>query len=692
MLNASAAADKQKNEKTAAAVPMAEQLRKKLELAKVVAPLIKSVQEMLISNDDMIKINLLKLASDERVDNIDLTFGPANQSLLFAAVVLGNLPLLQKILMQSPRIDLQDIDGNTVMHYAAVFGVDPQITQALLNAGATIDSRNNDKETPLLVAHLSWKCVRPDFYKKTMELIIDATVAKDRAYLQLRNNDGHSPLILATSVLNVALIELLIQYGASLQDVLHALAFANNIKPNIQTILAEEAEKLPLQKKEESINQILKMLIAEVARQHALQAAAGSTVTVAPSELDLKAVSSADSKDAADAQTEKPYIHTYSRAKLMELIKTRKIDVNQPLDPDDRARTVLCWAAFHNDLELAQCAMAHGFNELTMDDSSGENALTLAAYYADEHFLNFLLKYLPYDFANNDNETPLLCAVARNKTQNVRALARAITDPVKKRAYFNQNDDAQFTPLLASIYNNVPTMVQDVLLHGADPLLLDEHGNSMIFVARNVFKQNELLPTFAAPEEMEKNNREIICLLEAHVAAQHKVAKEAQQKMKRKLKAKSGKSKPIKLQPRGKSKHQPNAVGDATAAGVTIAAQQHLQDDTKHLAEFFGSISAGAMTSAFKQAEQQNNNESKAANAIAVNANLLEEQLALHELYKLEFEEAMKNGSTEKMIEMRSKYAALVKKLQQLKCPRIDFKPIYYEYYVPLMNKAKNLK
>jgi ankyrin repeat protein len=184
-----------------------------------------------------------------------------------------------------------------------------------------------------------------------------------------------------------------------------------------------------------------------------------------------------------------------------------------------------------------------------------------------------------------------------------------------------------------------------------------------------------------------------------------KAAKEQAKKDKRKKK--TYKPQPMKVQPRGKTQKPDStpatAVQTVAAAPAPIAALNAkptpAASSFKHDAQksaFSAPTAATIAAATSKKADVVNDakkqKKEKTEQAAPTTANQLEEQLALHESYKLEFDDLVNNGTKEQVIELHGKYATLVKRLQELKCPRADFKTIYYKYYVPLATKVKSLK
>jgi hypothetical protein len=85
----------------------------------------------------------------------------------------GWTPMLEALIAAGAGIDERDHDGDTPVHYAAVQG-ELECVEALARAGAKLDLKDNDGETPAHVAHKSVK-------KRLKELLEEAKAKKGEA-------------------------------------------------------------------------------------------------------------------------------------------------------------------------------------------------------------------------------------------------------------------------------------------------------------------------------------------------------------------------------------------------------------------------------------------------------------------------------------------------------------------------------
>jgi cytohesin len=96
-------------------------------------------------------------------------------------------------------------DGRSILHDAARKG-DAKIITALIRAGADVEARDNNNETPLYWA------LGEDHTQAALALV------KAGAELNIENNKGHYPIEEAIANLNVEMVKALINFGARLPE------------------------------------------------------------------------------------------------------------------------------------------------------------------------------------------------------------------------------------------------------------------------------------------------------------------------------------------------------------------------------------------------------------------------------------------------------------------------------------------
>ena len=125
-------------------------------------------------------------------------------SLLMYAAQSGNPEMVRKILRYHPKLEARDREGKTALFAAGDYqnsdadGVRVQCVRLLVEAGADVNARDSDGNTPLHEIFLT---------------DVEAELLKHGADVNARNNDGETPIF--TTVDDDA-IPLFIKYGADL--------------------------------------------------------------------------------------------------------------------------------------------------------------------------------------------------------------------------------------------------------------------------------------------------------------------------------------------------------------------------------------------------------------------------------------------------------------------------------------------
>ena len=132
-----------------------------------------------------------------------------NMTPLSFAAGFGHLEILRFLLAHGADPNIADSHGDsplTMSLRGLCQGEDPavinQIADALISGGVNINARNNDGASPLLLAT---KSMNWELAKKLIELGADVNIA---------DNQGQTPLITARYLENVQMVQLLVQNGA----------------------------------------------------------------------------------------------------------------------------------------------------------------------------------------------------------------------------------------------------------------------------------------------------------------------------------------------------------------------------------------------------------------------------------------------------------------------------------------------
>ena len=130
--------------------------------------------------------------------------GPGSGSVLIYAAESGNPAMVRDILQYHPKLEARDREGKTAMFSAGDYrsgdldGARVECVRLLAEAGANVNARDNDGNTPL---------------HETFLTDVEEELLKLGANVNARNNDGETPIF--TTVDNDA-IPLFIEHGADL--------------------------------------------------------------------------------------------------------------------------------------------------------------------------------------------------------------------------------------------------------------------------------------------------------------------------------------------------------------------------------------------------------------------------------------------------------------------------------------------
>ena len=130
-----------------------------------------------------------------------VSYGMNSDDKLVEAIKCRNIPVALNILNQNVCIDIQDEQGNTLLHLASLID-SPELIQALLDKGADVNSKTSTDLTPLHRAAMRGSL-------KALILLLD-----NGAQVNVQSNKGNTPLHTAALFGQIDAARILLNYGA----------------------------------------------------------------------------------------------------------------------------------------------------------------------------------------------------------------------------------------------------------------------------------------------------------------------------------------------------------------------------------------------------------------------------------------------------------------------------------------------
>jgi ankyrin repeat protein len=393
------------------------------------------------------------------------------------------LPIVDALLKAGARVNVRDRQKQTPLFWALRFST-PAIVRRLLDAGADVNARDRQGGTPLMAARRTvgglhegvdsapalYNRIRPwDAEKELVEMLLARGAA-------INAQDHRGNTILHQISLDMALLNLLVEHGADV----------NRRNRQGQTALMQCA-------------------------QHP-DDLEGTLVKLAQRLLEAGADASARDRYGNTALTyaiwaEYRPIEDFLRSKglkegLMDVVLRRdSSNVHKMLaagaNPNvkmDNDETALIVAAEHGDIEIAQDLLAHGadIRALFFDGT----ALTRAAENGDAAMMRLLLAHgADANAINNPGYSVLLMAVRGDNSDSLESSMDAIAQErpyrlelvqalLERGARVDAASSNGVTPLMMAAALGNTEIVRTLLAHGANPNVADNAGNTPLMLAQ----------------------------------------------------------------------------------------------------------------------------------------------------------------------------------------------------------------
>jgi ankyrin repeat protein len=125
---------------------------------------------------------------------------------IFTVAGSGTVAQVQQAIKAGADVNARDEDGETPLMYAAGYNTNPDVLSVLIKAGADLNARDYEGETPLMFA--AENNTNPDVLSVLIEAGVDVNA---------RDKDGVTPLMLAARHnINPEVLSVLIKAGANI--------------------------------------------------------------------------------------------------------------------------------------------------------------------------------------------------------------------------------------------------------------------------------------------------------------------------------------------------------------------------------------------------------------------------------------------------------------------------------------------
>ncbi len=320
---------------------------------------------------------------------------------LFKAAKEGDLNKVQKLVQQGVKLTAVSRDGSTLLHWAAK-GNQPAIINYLIANGFDIDAKNGHNQTALEVAKFDRAQNAVDVLQEEYQRRIDLKKAADANNLELQlfthindiqmvedliakgvnvnaiDEHGFTPLALAVSSGNLAVIEILLTHGAKVNSIV------SNWSNDTALHKAVEEKNIPL----------IRLLLA-----HGADILAKNNNEVSPFLL---------AQDQGDIAIVNLLREENQKRKKSQMPET---EMHSPLKKDASLDARLLIAAEEGDAGLVRELLKQGADPYAKG-ARGNTALHIAAIWDRPTVMEALLKAgINPDVSNRDGETPLYSAV-----------------------------------------------------------------------------------------------------------------------------------------------------------------------------------------------------------------------------------------------------------------------------------------
>jgi len=193
---------------------------------------------------------------------VDAAYGPAKTTLFMTIVAGGHFETVTQFLSLKPKIDQPDSNGFTALSHALVNGVDPRITQALINAGASVTLKSNTNQTQLITGYGTSSAAYTQLdmhnYLENLGILLNRMNRFDPALIFEIDDSGQTAMQYAIDHYNCEVVAQFSEFYSdpvAQEQLEHAREYARYIQAN-----PVDEEHFSAEEREVRMNEILRIL------------------------------------------------------------------------------------------------------------------------------------------------------------------------------------------------------------------------------------------------------------------------------------------------------------------------------------------------------------------------------------------------------------------------------------------------
>ena len=384
---------------------------------------------------------------------------------LIVATCLGKLDSVKNLLKHGAHVNLQDNDGQTVLHHAAFRG-HSDVMKELLDSKADVNARDNNSKTAL--HHAASRG-----HSDVMQMLLDR-----KADVNAIDDDGYTPLHCAAKNGHVNAVKTCLSNGADVNIVdtaLHLAAYAGH-SDVMQMLLDRKADVNAMD--DDGYTPL--HCAAKNGHVNAVKTCLSNGADVNTKIHDAASCEHSD-EDSLDSEgyvkrkynINKTALHLaayYGHSEVMQVLLDNKADVNAR---DIDGTTPLHYAAYSGNLIAIKICLSYD-EDVNIKNKDGDTALHCAARGGHSDVMKELLdRKADVNVTNNPSskKTPLHCAAWRGHLNAVKTCLSYGAD-------VKMTDAMEWTALHSAVVSGNSDVMKELLEKKADVNAKDYFGKS----------------------------------------------------------------------------------------------------------------------------------------------------------------------------------------------------------------------